>query len=227
MEGRSNKREELVDIAGEFFFTKGFSKTSIQNIIDKADIAKGTFYHYFKSKDDILDAMAKRYVRGFYKKADHIVNSDKNALEKLNGFFSYSQQFKMGNIKVMKVLTKVIMSENNLALRNRMLKHTMVEVAPIYKQIISQGVEEGLFDVYDPELTARYLINAFTINGEMMTDFLMADMYTQEVLDGLRAQIKFFEDTMERLLGAEKGSIKTIDDDVLENMIKGLLESQS
>jgi AcrR family transcriptional regulator len=220
-----NKKDELVDIAGEFFFTKGFAKTSIQNIIDKAEIAKGTFYHYFKSKDDILDAMAKRYVKGFYKKADHIITSDLNAVDKFNKFFSFSQQFKMGNIKVMRVLTKVIMSENNLALRNRMLKHTMNEVAPIYEKIINQGVEEKLFNVFNPALTSKFLINSFAVNGEMMTEFLLAEKYTQEVLDGLREQVRFFEDNMERLLGAEKGSIKAIDDDVLENMIKGLLES--
>lgn len=225
MSPEKDKKEELIDIAGEFFFSKSFAKTSVQNIIDKANIAKGTFYHYFKSKDDILDAMAKRYVKGFYKKADEIVNADLNAIDKLNKFFAYTQNFKMGNIKVMRVLTKVIMSENNIVLRNRMLRHTIEEVTPIYEKIITQGVEEGLFDVTNPHLTSVYLINSFSTNGEMMTKYLLAEKYTEEVLNGLREQITFFEDTMERLLGAEKGSIKTIEDDVLENMIKGLLEA--
>ena len=47
------KENSLLKTAFEFFTTKGFSKTSITDIVDKAGVAKGTFYLYFKDKYDI------------------------------------------------------------------------------------------------------------------------------------------------------------------------------
>lgn len=225
MESDSNRRDELIDIAGEFFFTKGFAKTSIQNIIDKANIAKGTFYHYFKSKDDILDAMTRGYVKNLYKKFKPILEKEMDAVTKLNYFFQEVQSWKMGNIKLMRVLMKVMMSDNNLALRNRMLKHTIEETAPIYTGIIKQGVEEGCFNVTYPELTSKFIISSFVFNGEEMTKWFLKEECTEEVIKGIRDQLIFFEDVLERLLGAKKGVIKTVTDENLEGMIKALMEA--
>lgn len=225
MEDNFDRRKELIEIAGEFFFTKGFAKTSIQNIIDKADIAKGTFYHYFKSKDDILDAMTKNYVKGLYKKTYNILEMELNAIDKLNYFFQEIQGWKMGNIKLMRVLMRVVMSDNNLALRNKILKHTIHEASPIYCGIINQGIEEGLFNVKFPELTSKFIISSFVFNGEEMTKLFLEEKYSQKVVEDIKSQLIFFEDVLERLLGASPGVIKTISDENLESMIKGLMEA--
>ena len=51
------KENSLLKTAFEFFTTKGFSKTSITDIVDKAGVAKGTFYLYFKDKYDIRNKL--------------------------------------------------------------------------------------------------------------------------------------------------------------------------
>lgn len=51
------KELSLLKTAFEFFTTKGFSKTSISDIADKAGVAKGTFYLYFKDKYDIRNRL--------------------------------------------------------------------------------------------------------------------------------------------------------------------------
>ena len=50
------KENSLLKTAFEFFTTKGFSKTSITDIVSKAGVAKGTFYLYFKDKYDIKNS---------------------------------------------------------------------------------------------------------------------------------------------------------------------------
>ena len=58
LSSRHDKRKnEIFDCAGELFYTEGYEKTSIQQIIDKLGIAKGTFYHYFSSKFDLLNQL--------------------------------------------------------------------------------------------------------------------------------------------------------------------------
>ena len=54
---KEQKENSLLKTAFEFFTTKGFSKTSISDIVNKAGVAKGTFYLYFKDKYDIRNKL--------------------------------------------------------------------------------------------------------------------------------------------------------------------------
>lgn len=54
---KKQKKEKLYITAFELFTTKGISKTTISDIVDRAGIAKGTFYLYFKDKYDIRNKL--------------------------------------------------------------------------------------------------------------------------------------------------------------------------
>jgi hypothetical protein len=53
----NDKKEKLLKAAYDLFITKGFQFTTIQDIVDKAGVAKGTFYLYFKDKYDIHEQL--------------------------------------------------------------------------------------------------------------------------------------------------------------------------
>jgi AcrR family transcriptional regulator len=53
---------EFLDTARQLFFEKGYEKTSVNDIIEKVGVAKGTFYHYFKSKEDLLDQLVNQFI---------------------------------------------------------------------------------------------------------------------------------------------------------------------
>ncbi len=55
MENKEEKEKKLLDSAFELFTEKGFKETSIQEIVNHAGVAKGTFYLYFKDKYEIQD----------------------------------------------------------------------------------------------------------------------------------------------------------------------------
>jgi AcrR family transcriptional regulator len=59
------RREELLQAASALFDKKGVAATCIGDITDSANVARGTFYLYFKSKDDVIAELWKRYVAGF------------------------------------------------------------------------------------------------------------------------------------------------------------------
>ncbi|MFB8344783.1 TetR/AcrR family transcriptional regulator [Brucella cytisi] len=59
------RRDELMVAAEALFLEKGFAATSVDEIVRLADVAKGTFYLHFRSKDDILLALRERFVDGF------------------------------------------------------------------------------------------------------------------------------------------------------------------
>lgn len=57
--------DELMDAAQQLFITKGFEATTISDIVRDAQVAKGTFYHYFPSKNEMLSALRERFTRHF------------------------------------------------------------------------------------------------------------------------------------------------------------------
>lgn len=54
------RKNEILDAAGILFTEKGYENTSVTDIMNAVGIAKGTLYHHYKSKEDILNALIKR-----------------------------------------------------------------------------------------------------------------------------------------------------------------------
>ena len=101
---KQQKRTSLLDTAFKLFTTQGVSKTSIAEISQKAGIAKGTFYLYFKDKYDIRNKLASSKTQDLFFAAylavrqnqitgfpaqlhfmiDHILNALKNDSQLLN-----------------------------------------------------------------------------------------------------------------------------------------------
>ena len=52
-------REKIIDASWELFNEKGFGETTINDMIARAGISKGTFYYYFRSKDELLDTLSE------------------------------------------------------------------------------------------------------------------------------------------------------------------------
>ncbi|HVZ32407.1 MAG TPA: TetR/AcrR family transcriptional regulator [Polyangiaceae bacterium] len=57
-------RERIVQAADDLFYRRGFERTSFADIAEAVKISRGNFYHHFKSKDDILDAVVARRLVG-------------------------------------------------------------------------------------------------------------------------------------------------------------------
>ncbi|MDI9229517.1 helix-turn-helix domain-containing protein, partial [Serratia bockelmannii] len=60
--------DELMDAAQKLFIEKGFEATTISDIVRDANVAKGTFYHYFPSKNEMLAALRIRFTNHFIEK---------------------------------------------------------------------------------------------------------------------------------------------------------------
>ncbi|MDH3342768.1 MAG: TetR/AcrR family transcriptional regulator [Gammaproteobacteria bacterium] len=52
-----NNRQLIVEAADQLFYTRGYHQTSFRDISDATGIPRGNFYYYFKTKDDILNAV--------------------------------------------------------------------------------------------------------------------------------------------------------------------------
>jgi TetR/AcrR family transcriptional repressor of nem operon len=57
----SPTREKLLDAAQELMLTKGFTATSVDDVCEASGLTKGSFFHYFESKEHLGRALAERF----------------------------------------------------------------------------------------------------------------------------------------------------------------------
>src|SRR5271170_2089776 len=60
------RRGELMDSAERIFLAKGVAATSVDEIVAAADVAKGTFYIHFESKELLLQSLQRRFIARFH-----------------------------------------------------------------------------------------------------------------------------------------------------------------
>lgn len=75
------RREDLLQAASTLFLEKGIAATGIGDITDRAAVARGTFYLYFSSKDEVVSALWRRYVDGFLDLADAVLERETGGAE--------------------------------------------------------------------------------------------------------------------------------------------------
>ena len=210
------RRNELLDVAQGLFYEKGYENTSVANIIELVGIAKGTFYHYFDSKADLLDQIIERQSGRIDKVIDPILeDSDLSAVEKFNRLFLTVGQYKAANKAVMLLLTRVLYAEENVKLLYKMSRHRIRVVTPKLAAILAQGISEGVFKVDNAVYAAEIILEMGNSLGDefgrIVLEEELDDLHKQQYLDRCEA----YDRAAERILGAEKGSLCMFDREVL------------
>ncbi|UCH93953.1 MAG: TetR/AcrR family transcriptional regulator [Candidatus Aminicenantes bacterium] len=208
---------EFLDTARQLFFEKGYEKTSVNDIIQKVGVAKGTFYHYFKSKEDLLDQLVNQFTEKSVSQVGKMMEqTDMNALEKANHFFVSIRNRKVENKDLMKMLMKFMYKDENLILRHKIFKRSIALLTPPFAEIIKQGIEEGHFHPQYPRETAEIIfIMAFSMN-EIVVELLLQAEEKPENIDLIEQKIKVFEKSVERILGAPEGSFRMVERKYIE-----------
>lgn len=80
---KEKRRQEILKAAEKVFFSKGFENSTMDDIADGAELSKGTLYLYFKSKEDLHMAVARKAIALLNSITEKVRESGGNALEKL------------------------------------------------------------------------------------------------------------------------------------------------
>ena len=212
------RKNEILNTAQKLFYSVGYEKTTISAIIDDLGIAKGTFYHYFNSKVELLDELVERMALQIMTAIESIVNSNINAVEKFNKIFETARTIKLDNIDIMIPAMKILYSDENIITRHKMNKKNIERLSPVYTKVIKQGIAEGIFNTQYPEQAGKILIYIWLGLGETMVNMFS---YNTDV-ELINKEIFAFEDAMERVLGLKDKSFKFVDEKIIESFVKKL-----
>jgi AcrR family transcriptional regulator len=189
---------DIINKTEKLLAKKGYDRTSVADIIKKVGIAKGTFYHYFKSKDELLDAIVEKMLKEIWTKVDLILaNDDLNAVGKVFGFFGVFKEVSMGREKLVEDIHK----EENAHIHLKLEKKMYPVIIPKFEKIIHQGIEEGVFNTKYPHEFATVLMTSI---GSLTP----VQEHTHNIKQGAPdiERLQMFFDLMERVLGAKPGT---------------------
>lgn len=203
------RRNEILDAAERLLVTKGYEQMAMRDLMDELQIAKGTVYHYFDSKQALLEALVERIGA----QAEQIVLSivsDRQmpAQDKLLRVFAVLDQYKQQNKDLVFAFMRVWYADENALFRHKLYLTRVKRLAPRFAQIIQQGVAEGAFTTPYPDHAARTILALLEDLGYAIVELLLAEEDGHPDTSRLRQIGEATADTLERVLGMKPGRLR-------------------
>lgn len=196
----AERKNEILDAAEMLFNQKGFDGTSTNDILNKVNIARGTLYYHFKSKEHIMDALIDRYSDTLLAAAKEIAeNKSLPVIERLLRAIMALNLSVKGSQEIMTHIHK----PQNALLHQKIQSVIVNGVTPILTSIIRDGIEQGQFNTpYPYESMEMIIVYSNTVFDDNNVDLL------SEVERLVRIQAFIFN--VERLLGVKNGALKDV-----------------
>ncbi|MBR6459570.1 MAG: TetR/AcrR family transcriptional regulator [Actinomycetaceae bacterium] len=197
MKKGERRKEELIRIAYTKFLEKGYEQTSVDEIISEAQIAKGTYYHHFQSKDQMLEEVVDMMLQQGAQRAANVLESNLPSPEKIAGIMLAFRptQDELG-------IQDTLNRPNNLALHDRMNKKLIDYAVPLLSGVVKEGIAQGIFGCEQIEERLKLIL---IMSSQMFDD----GNFTEN-------DVIAFIDIVEKTLGAKPGTMG-----VIENLISG------
>lgn len=132
------------------FRSTGFASTTIADIATQAGIAKGTFYLYFDSKDELLGVLWERYVDDLIKKGSEILGDGDGWWPTMDRLWAVLIEHAAAHAE----LHRIVYSGADGRARD-LCKQSSQRIIDILAGYVRRGAAEGAFQAADVELTAR------------------------------------------------------------------------
>jgi AcrR family transcriptional regulator len=214
------RRSEILDLALRLVYTKGYEQMTVQDILDELKISKGAFYHYFDSKQALLEALIEHTLDEAMQVITPIVDDPSlAALDKLKCVFDTATRWKTAQKAFFLGILRVWYQDGNALVRQKQLAASIQQVAPLVTRIVHQGIREGVMSTSYPDQVGEIALTFLQGLGDTMAGLILAGAPESEVLAQMEGAIKAYTDALERVLGAPPGSLHLIDIENLKEWI--------
>ncbi len=192
------RKGEILDVAERLFAEKGYDNASTNDIIKEIGIARGTLYHHFSSKEEILDAIVERMINRSIAAARAMVkNNTIPLLERITGAFLMLNIDSGAGAEVLEQIHK----PQNALLHQKSREKLISEVVPMIAELIVEGNKCKIFHSKYPSEAAEMII----VYSDTAFD-KMSELSPQEMKDKIEAFIYHTE----KILGAKEKKLEAV-----------------
>ena len=185
------RKKELLQIAYRMFIQKGYDKTSIDEIIAEANIAKGTYYYYFPSKEATLEAVIDMMISEETERAAQVLSAPIPLPQKIVAIIM-SYRPKLEETELADMLER----QENIVMHEKMNRCLVEKATPLLVEVVNEGIEQGIFSCNHVEERVRMIL------------FLTRNTFDENSFT--ERDVEVFIDVIEKILGAEKGTMEFV-----------------
>lgn len=186
MKKGEKRKQELLGIAYRMFLEKGYEKTSVDEIINEAGIAKGTYYYYFESKEATLEAVIDMMINEEVIRAKEVLASQMEIPQKL-----VSVIYALRPAQDEQVIADALEAKENIIMHDKINRRIVEEAHQIIAEVVKEGISQGLFSCTNVEERVKMLL---ILSQHAFNDGEFSDK-----------DVEVYIDLVEKTLGAEAG----------------------
>lgn len=191
-----SKKEQILDVSLSLFLEKGYDNTSISDILSNLNIARGTLYYHFESKEAIMDEIIERSIKNVIEEAKSIVfRKGLTVQEKMFTLFSSTSMKRLSGRELM---IDYLNQPQNALFHEKINRSFIQKIVPLLGDIIKEGVEEGTFNNAYPYESAEMIL--------VMIIGFMDVYYDNADENDIKRRTESLLYNMERILGVKEGS---------------------
>ena len=155
----ADTRQQLLDTGHRMMVVKGFTGVGLNEMLQAAGVPKGSFYHYFKSKEQFGQSLLEEYFQNYLVDMDQRFATDEPAREQLMGYWhkwleSYCEPCDAQTCLAVKLSAEVADLSETMRIA---LRDGTDQVIERLTQCITQGQQDGSLPVSHAEQTATAL----------------------------------------------------------------------
>ncbi|MBI9054590.1 MAG: TetR/AcrR family transcriptional regulator [Bacteroidales bacterium] len=175
-------KQKIVKVASSVFNKFGFKKATIEDIALAAGMGKSSIYYYFKSKEDIFEAVVQQEAHELSLELEKkVISSSDNPKEKIRNYVLIRMKFLKEMVNFFEALKNDYLG--NLAFTERIRKKYDKEEQQMLNNILEEGVNQGIFKVRNTKFVALVLVtflkgleSSLLINEEMAIEDLEGNL---------------------------------------------------
>lgn len=208
----AEKRAQILDVAQRLIYTKGYEQLTIQDLLGELQISKGAFYHYFDSKQALLEALLERLQQEGEQIFTRIIrDTELPVLARLQHFFDTVGRWKVAQKAYVLALLRVWYTDDNAVVRLRVQTTMAQHIGPLLTELIAEGVAAGVLDTTFPDQAGPIVLQTLIGAGDSMARLILAGPDLPDRVARAERLTAAYNNALERVLGAPPGSLHMID----------------
>jgi TetR/AcrR family transcriptional regulator, cholesterol catabolism regulator len=189
------RRNQILDAATKVFVRQGFQRARMDDIVEESGLSKGTLYWYFKSKEDIINAILRRLFAGDLEHIESLLQSEGTASERL---LQLTNDRVIG-LKRMSSLVPIIFEFYAVAVHQlwvqQFINEYFQQFRTLLEELIQQGIDCGEFhhvNARNAAITFASLYEGLTLHWLMDPQTVQWEILSENsipmLLDGLKVR---------------------------------------
>ncbi len=201
------RRDELLDTALLLCTTVGYDVLSIEQLTREAGVAKGTFYYYFGSKQDMLVALVERFADEIFAELEDVeAGLTGTAVQRLSQLMTRATAWKTARLDSTLAPIALLYKPENLELRHRLNESWTLRTRGLFLPLITLGAGDGSFALDDPDATTDLVLALWVDGGTRLYDRALGADTEDAFVDILTRGITALTTGVGRLLGTAPGA---------------------